>query len=67
MITLWIVWTLLSGQPVDANVYMTEAMCQTQISEAKEMLVHAKAQHPNVPDFELAGCFPIQVPMADVS
>jgi hypothetical protein len=60
-ITLWLVWTLLGGQPVDANTYMTEDACKTQLVEAREMLAHAKAQRPDIPDFQLVGCQPVPV------
>ena len=61
MITVYLVWTLLNGQPVDVNSYMTKDMCESQLVEAKSMLAHAKKQHPNVPDFDLVGCQSIEV------
>ncbi len=61
MITVYLVWTLLAGQPVDVNSYMTKDSCESQLNEAKEMLAHAKKQRPDVPDFVLVGCQPVPV------
>ena len=61
MITIWIVWTLLSGQPVDVNTYMNQDMCERQLAESREMLKSAKAQHKDVPDFALLGCYALDV------
>jgi len=67
MMTLWIVWTLLAGQPVDANTYMTQAMCESQLAEAKEMLRHAKAQRKDAPDYELMGCYAVEAAVPHAS
>ncbi len=67
MITIWIVWTLLSGQPVDVNTYMNEDMCERQLSETREMLKNAKAQRKDVPDFELMGCYALEVSVPHAS
>ena len=61
MITIWIVWTLLSGQPVDVNTYMTQDMCERQLEESRAMIKSAKAQHKDTPDFSLLGCYAIDV------
>lgn len=61
MITVWLVWTLLAGQPVDVNSYMTESMCKSQLLEAREMLADAKKQHPDIPNFVLVGCQAVPV------
>jgi hypothetical protein len=60
-ITLWLVWTLLAGHPVDVNSYMTESACKYQLAEASEMLANAKLQHSGVPDFKLVGCQAVPV------
>jgi hypothetical protein len=62
-ITLWLCWTLLAGQPVDVNSFMTEDQCHANLAEATDMLKAAKAQHPGVPDFTFVGCIPVVVVM----
>jgi len=67
VITIWIVWTLLSGQPVDVNTYMSQDMCERQLDESRSMLKNAKAHRPDVPDFELLGCYAIEAAVPHAS
>ena len=61
MITIWLAWTLLSGQPVDVNSYMTEDSCKASVVEAQEMLSHARHQNAQVPDYAIVGCQAVPV------
>lgn len=65
--TIYLLWTLLAGQPVDVDAFIVKDQCVTMRAERTEMLAHARAQRPDVPPFEFSPCVGISVTGPDAN
>lgn len=43
LITIWLVWTLINGQPHDVDAFMTKTQCETTVLERQSLLREAIA------------------------
>ena len=62
-ITIYLLWTLMAGQPVDVDAYITKDACLQVLAERTELLKNAKIQtrHPDLEKVTFVKCQPLEI------
>lgn len=62
-LTLYLLWTLMSGQPVDVDSYIVKDQCEGVLAERRELLKEAYAQthREELTKYSFVGCQPVEV------
>lgn len=65
MKTIFLLWTLVNGQPVDVDAFIDLAQCSSSYAVANENLERARQARKEIADqvagISLVGCDPVQV------
>jgi len=63
IITLYLLWTLMDGQPVDVDSYIVRDQCETVKTERKQLLKDAYVQtkREELTKYEIVGCQQVDV------
>jgi len=58
MMLVYLLWTLMSGQPVDVDAYLVKDQCEQVMTERRELLKDAYAQthREELAKVEFVGC-----------
>lgn len=64
-ITLYLLWTIMAGSPVDVDSFIRKDQCESVLVERTELLKDAYAQtkREELTKYSFVGCQPVEVPV----
>jgi hypothetical protein len=60
-LTVFLLWTVISGVPSDVDAFIAKEDCEKVKIERQNILRSVKNEREDLKDWEIVGCFPVQV------
>ena len=62
-VTIWLLWTLVAGQPQDVDSFLFQGQCKEALAAYQGVIAKAYEQTKNeeLKKMELIGCIPLEI------
>lgn len=62
-VTVFLLWTLMSGAPVDVDAFIVQDQCEAVLAERRALLkdAYAQSKREELTKYTFRGCQPVEV------